>query len=131
MVIGWLTVLKSVPWVEVISNAPKIADGAKKLWSSVGKNSAAAQPAAAGAQVAPETEANAAIQARLATLESAASDLHDQMLASSELIKELAEQNAQLIKGIEANRIRMRWLLGAVVGLAIVAVAGLVLALGR
>ena len=35
MAIGWLSVLKSVPWEEVISNAPKVAEGAKKLWKSV------------------------------------------------------------------------------------------------
>ena len=29
MAIGWLTILKTVPWTEVISNAPKVADGAK------------------------------------------------------------------------------------------------------
>jgi hypothetical protein len=28
MAIAWLAVLKSVPWSEVISNAPKVADGA-------------------------------------------------------------------------------------------------------
>ena len=31
MAIAWLTVLKMVPWGEVINNAPKVADGAKKL----------------------------------------------------------------------------------------------------
>lgn len=37
MAAGWLTVLKMVPWGDVIENAPKVAQGAKKLWSSVGK----------------------------------------------------------------------------------------------
>jgi hypothetical protein len=32
------------------------------------------------------------------------------MLASSELIKEMAEQNAQLIKRVETNRARLVWL---------------------
>ena len=41
------------------------------------------------------------------------SDLNQQMLASSELIKELAEQNAQLVKRIEANRKRTLWLAAA------------------
>lgn len=34
MAIGWLTILKSVPWAEVISNAPKVAEGARKLWNA-------------------------------------------------------------------------------------------------
>ena len=35
--IGWLAVLQLVPWSDVIKNAPKAADGAKKLWQSVRK----------------------------------------------------------------------------------------------
>ena len=31
MAIPWLTVLQAVPWGDVIRNAPKVADGAKKL----------------------------------------------------------------------------------------------------
>ena len=47
------------------------------------------------------------------------------MLASTEVIKSLAEQNAQLIRGIEANRLRLRWLGVAVVALAFAAVCAL------
>jgi hypothetical protein len=38
MAIGWLAVLQLVPWSDVISNAPKIAEGAKKLWIRWAKN---------------------------------------------------------------------------------------------
>ena len=41
------------------------------------------------------------------------------MLASSELIKALAEQNAQLVKRIEVNRKRTLWLVAATLVLAI------------
>jgi len=44
MAIGWLTVLKMVPWGDVIENAPKVATGAKKLWQNVGKKPVAAAP---------------------------------------------------------------------------------------
>jgi hypothetical protein len=37
MAIPWLSVIKLVPWGEVISNAPKVAEGAKKLWSAVSR----------------------------------------------------------------------------------------------
>ena len=129
MAIGWLTVLKSVPWTEVIVNAPKVADGARQLWNKVGKKVPAPQgPGAAGAgalPASPDAAALAQVQARLASLEAAASDLHEQMLASTEVIKSLAEQNAQLIRGIEANRLRLRWLGVAVVALAFAAVGAL------
>jgi hypothetical protein len=133
MAIGWLTVLQSVPWADVIANAPKVADGAKRLWNAVGKKSPAPELPAESAQPAPssEAEAIAELQARLSAMEAAASDLHDQMLASSELIKALADQNAQLIKGIEANRIRVAWLVGVTVVIGIIAAAGLAVALFR
>ncbi|WP_299066269.1 hypothetical protein [Accumulibacter sp.] len=131
MAIGWLTVLKSVPWAEVISNAPKVADGAKKLWSTIGKKSPAPQADAAREEPAhaPDDPSVAALQTRISALESEAADLHDQMLASSELIKALAEQNTQLIQNIEANRVRVLRLTGITAFIAIIAVAGLVLAL--
>ena len=115
MAIGWLTILKSVPWTEVIRNAPKVAEGARKLWNAVGKQRAADEAADAGAQPAASHEPHTleALEARAAALEAAVSDLNQQMLASSELIKELAEQNAQLVKRIEANRKRTLWLAAA------------------
>jgi hypothetical protein len=58
-------------------------------------------------------------------------DLHGQMLASSELIKALAEQNTQLIKRIELNRVRLLWLAGVTGVVAIVALWGLVMVLMR
>ena len=107
MAVGWISILKMVPWVEVIRKAPVIADGARKLWSNVARKSPPVQldnARDAAGQVAHDAET---LESRLATLETAASALHEQMLASSELIKALADQNAQLIKGIEVNRRRV------------------------
>lgn len=133
MAIGWLAVLKSVPWADVMSNAPIVADGAKKLWNAIAKKSPSQEIEAPIGQPAlsPEAQAIATLQARLAVVEAASSDLHDQMLASSELIKALAEQNTQLIQRIEANRVRVLWLAGATVIIGIVAVSNLALTLAR
>ena len=121
MAIGWLTVLKSVPWGEVISNAPKVAEGAKKLWNAVAKKPPSPGMPSSGAQ---DPHAVARLQSQL-------NDLHSQMLASSELIKALAEQNTQLVRRIELNRVRVVWL-GAVTAIvAIVAVCALVVTLMR
>lgn len=120
MAIGWLAVLKLVPWGDVISNAPKVAEGAKKLWNTVAKNSPPPDIAAASAQpTAPEAQSIATLQARLTAAESDVSKLHHQMLASSELIQALADQNAQLIKRVDVNRRRVVWLAFAVVTLGI------------
>lgn len=133
MAIGWLTVLQMVPWSDVIKNAPKVADGAKKLWSTVGKKPPPAQPADAGTsvQLSPEGQAIGALQAHVLALESATQDLHEQMLASSELIKALAEQNTQLIRRAEVNRVRLLLLAGVTAVVAVIAVVALALVLAR
>lgn len=126
MPISWLTVLQAVPWTEVIRNAPKVADGAKKLWSSV-----AGQPAqtAVGGGASAQSRGDGSLeglQARVDSLESTVFELHDQLLSSAELIKQLAEQNTLLVQRVEANRVRsvrMGWALATVAALA---VAGLV-----
>jgi hypothetical protein len=133
MAIGWLAVLKSVPWSEVIGNAPKVADGARKLWSAVARKASPPTAAAAGSEavVAPEPGTLAGLEARTFALENSLADVHSQMLASSELIKALAEQNAQLIQRIEATRLRLFWLSLATAVLAIAGLGGLILALSR
>ena len=131
MAIGWLTVLKSVPWAEVVSNAPKVATGAKKLWNSVGKKPAASSNTFTERQVtlSPEAQAISVLEAHIGQLEAVSAELQGQMVASSGLIKALAEQNTQLILGVETLRIRIRWLAGALAVTVLVTAAGLVLAL--
>lgn len=133
MAIGWLTVLQSVPWAEVVSNAPKVAAGAKKLWNAVGrKPHAGAQVAdATQAALSPEARAITALTAHVSELETATKELQEQMLASSELIKALAEQNTQLILRIETQRRRMAWLGAALVLVGAAALASLVPLLAR
>lgn len=112
MAIPWFVVLQSVPWTEVIKNAPKVAEGAKKLWGSIGRKTVDAAEEAPVEDTAQSSGLHAisALQTRLAALETTTAALHEQMLASSELIKALADQNAQLVKHIEENRRRVVWL---------------------
>lgn len=129
MAIGWLAVLQSVPWSEVISNAPKVAEGAKKLWSVVAKK--APQPEVSESNTPPSASSTsqtiASLEVRTIALEIAVTDLNGQMLVSSELIKALADQNTQLIQRIETNRVRMLWLSGVTLVVAIAALFGLIL----
>lgn len=128
MAIGWLTILKTVPWSEVISNAPKVADGAKKLWQTVGKK-ATTQPATESATAVYDESAEvpslATLAAQIKATEAKTAQLHAQMLASSELIAALAEQNTQLIKRLETHRKRVLWLSAVTALLAIAAVISL------
>jgi hypothetical protein len=137
MAIGWLTVLQSVPWSDVVSNAPKVAVGAKKLWNAVARKPTASLNAAAQLQPEPETstqtqaQALAALESRVAELATVALDLQNQMVESSGLITALAEQNTQLIHRIETMRLRMGWLAGALALVGTMTAAGMVFALTR
>jgi len=120
MAIGWLSVLKMVPWGDVIESAPKVAQGAKKLWNTVGKKTAADTTA-------PNTPSEPApsltsLQAQVTQLQHSVAELQQQMLESSALIGSLAEQNTQLIARVEVNRKRLLAL--AVVVVVLVGVIG-------
>ncbi|AWI75395.1 hypothetical protein CEW83_09360 [Parazoarcus communis] len=112
MAIGWITLLKTVPWADVIATAPVVADGAKRLWKTVGRKTQSDTVATDESAEAVPADADAAtkLQSRLLALENTSQDLHAQMLASSELINALAEQNTELVKRVEANRVRLLWL---------------------
>lgn len=115
MAIGWMTVLKLVPWDDVIANAPQVVEGARKLWKTVARSPApepAQAPEAHEAAVAPAPEL--ATRGELQALATQLSALHEQMAESSALIEALADQNAQLIRQIESNRVRLGWLMAAV-----------------
>lgn len=126
MAISWLTVLQAVPWSDVIRNAPKLADGAKKLWSSVaGQPSQASVGAGAMAQSRGDASPEA-LQARVESLEATVADLHGQLLSSTELIRQLADQNTQLVERVELNRVRAVRMTWALVVVALVALAGVI-----
>jgi hypothetical protein len=113
-----ITVLANIPWGQVIDNAPKVADGAARLWGAVtgSRKPPAPEP---GAQPLSEAER---LKTQVAALESATLALQEQMRASSELIKALADQNTQLVQRVEIHRVRL-------VRLSVVAgVGGLMLA---
>jgi len=118
MAIGWLSVLKWVPWGDVIENAPKVAQGAKKLWSSVGKKSAA--PVASQGEVTTGALPTLAdLQAQLADVQTNVTELQQHLRQSSALIQSLAEQNTVLVARVELNRRHQWWLAGALVALVV------------
>jgi hypothetical protein len=68
---------------------------------------------------------------RIQELETDAANLQAQMVASSEVIQALADQNTQLIIRVETLRIRMLWLAGTLVGVGVASGAALLLVLLR
>jgi hypothetical protein len=107
MALGWLAVLKSVPWTEVVRNAPLVATGAKKLWDTVATKKGVFQPQADMPQEPPTLEG---LQAQVANLQAMMTESQRRLGDSSALVAELAEQNSQLIARIEALRKCQIWL---------------------
>ena len=130
MAIGWLTVLQSVPWSDVVRNAPKVAAGAKKLWDNVANKSAANPDAAAdGSGLAPVPATLEGLQQQVLSLQAANAHLQQRLIESSGLIGTLAEQNAQLIQGMQALRRRLFWQGAALVLVGLLAALATALAL--
>lgn len=124
MAIGWTTLLSLVPWKDVIANAPKVADGAMKLWKSVAGKPVPAptRGSASNAPATAEALTPVAMEARIRALESEVTELRGQMVSSVGLVKQLAEQNSELVRRIEVNRVRTLWL-------ALIAAGGLIAAI--
>lgn len=127
MAVGWYSMLKMVPWADVISNAPQIADAAKKLWGNVAKKAPTgpgeAETTEAALMARSPADQLVELQARVDECEAAVTELHAQMVASTKLIETLASQNTLLVSRVEANRVLMRWLVGVVLVLAVAVVA--------
>src|SRR4051812_40139435 len=115
-----LTVLSNIPWAEVVDNAPKVAAAAEKLWSTVTrrKTSGIEKIAADAQRPASETEL---LQRRVASLEEALKAVQDEMRISSEVIKDLAEQNAALVQRVGLARLKVaRLAIATGIGFALV-----------
>ena len=129
MAAGWWTVLKTVPWSEVISHAPQVANGARRLWDTVNRKPGAVDPATGltPEMAAQEDDIIGLLIARSEQNDAELNDLRNQMRSASELIANLADQNAQLIAKMDVQRQKITWL-GVTAGLsALLAVVALIL----
>lgn len=134
MATGWWSVLKTVPWSEVINAAPQVASGARRLWDTVARKSGGGMAGVAPGQVveeAPQEDVFGSLIQRVEKNEATLFELRAQMLQASEIIANLADQNAQLIAKMELARTRMLWL-GVATGVsAILALVALALVMAR
>ncbi len=113
MPINWMTAFKVIPWADVVSAAPTVVKGAKKLWSSVKTEETEPPPQEERAEqpATLEAEALSALDGRLHTLDRRVGTLGKEVVASSELISSLAEQNSRLVAAVEILRLRTRVLM--------------------
>lgn len=121
MAINLITAFKIIPWVDVLSNAPAIAQGAEKLWGTLTRKKAPRREGAADRNGAlPDSLAG--LNARMEAMESLNAELQKEVQLSTELIKSLAQQNAQLVQVVDVLRVRTRLLMGFCGVLGLVAV---------
>ena len=104
-----ITVLSNIPWGQVMDAAPKIAEGASRLWEATknfrkSKSEPVDAPTPSAAGQPSEAEQ---LKARVCELEGTARELREQMQASAEVIKDLAKQNSLLVQRIESTRRRL------------------------
>ncbi len=133
MASGWWSVLKTVPWSEVINAAPQVATGARRLWDQVARKSGGAAGMAPDPmmQDEPQDDFFGTLVMRVERNEMSLADLRTQMLQASEIIANMADQNAQLIAKMDAARDRMLWL-GVATGVSsILALVALALVIAR
>ena len=130
MAAGWWTVLRTVPWSDVISAAPQVANGARRLWDTVNRNRQGMPDGPMG--MAPEMagQEDDVFDVLIRSVErndAEITDLRNQMRSASEIIANLADQNAQLIAKVDAQRQKMTWM-GATAALSgLLSVVALVL----
>ncbi|WP_313314223.1 hypothetical protein [Pulveribacter sp.] len=117
-----MSALKLVPWGQVIESTPQILQGARKLMNR-GEQQQAQQP--------PAAVRHEGTSEQLAGLQRQVAQLQEEQRASAVLIRSLAEQNAQVVRTVDALRARSRWLTGACSLLGVVTIALLVWVLSR
>ena len=108
----WLTALKLVPWGDVIEATPQILTAAKKL---MGKTRAGGDPEApTGSPAGGEESASTPAEAQIQALAKRVAQLEQEQRDSAALIESLAEQNAVVVRAVEALRRRSQRLTLAV-----------------
>jgi hypothetical protein len=112
----WWTALKLVPWGDVIEATPQIVQAAKKL---MGKTRAAAEPASGALADAALGTAATPLEAQVQALAQRVVQLEQEQRDSAALIESLAEQNAVVVRAVEALRKRSQRLTVAVGVLAV------------
>jgi len=94
--------LKAVPWSTLISNTPLIVDGAKKLVAMVKSKPVAEKiPPAADMPVGDTRSELVSLRARIQRLE-------EEQRQAAELVRAMAESQAQMTQVLEALRVRGR-----------------------
>ncbi|NML26744.1 hypothetical protein [Zoogloea dura] len=121
MALPWSTLVKAIPWSDVISKAPDLAQGARKLWQKASGQSGAGERQAEAATPLADTDA------RFASLDTRLVELATRQQEVTELLAALATQNAELVSTADTLRQQLRRLWVAVGLLTVLSVGSLIL----
>jgi hypothetical protein len=121
MAFSWIAAFKVIPWGDVIAAAPTVARTARDLWRGVSKSRSAETVASTGGATPDGTAPTAEEEIR--SLRADLTETRAQLLASSEVLQALAEQDEKLVAAIEVLRVRTRVLAFVCVALAIACAA--------
>ena len=102
---GWLTLLRAVPWVEVVAAAPVVVKKARGLWNKY-KGSAAHS-------LRPVDEMSDDVgddSSDIMALDRRCSELEAIVQQSAELLEVLAVQNEKLVAEVSRMRARLKWI---------------------
>jgi hypothetical protein len=114
MAVGWLTVLKALPWKTILSQAPTVVDAANRLLSQTRR-----RQSGPGAQ-----NDFAAVIERIEALEE-----HDR--ADAAVMKQLAEEVATLARASQVVAMRARLVLFVAIISLVISMAAIGFALSR
>jgi hypothetical protein len=108
---AFLSILKKVPWNEVITRGPQLAEAASGLYDSVRARFAGAReaPVEATAEAPADPAAPLDVEALLAPLRARVETLEAELVKSSRVIAELGQQNTALIAQLEQQARWLRW----------------------
>ncbi|MCW5322336.1 hypothetical protein [Verminephrobacter aporrectodeae] len=108
---AWFTVLKLVPWGQVIEATPQVLQAARKLLRNRrAGNTAQSTALVQGADGQPALPTDMQLQ----QLRERVRCLEQEQQDCAALIESLAEQTAQVVRAVETLRLRARRLTGAV-----------------
>ena len=123
MAAPWFALFSAIPWTDVITHAPTVAKGAKKLWQKVSSRKTTDTETPGTTTLADPV---ASPEARIFALEARLAESDARQQESAELLAALASQNADLVRAAEELRRRVRTLgigLGITLVLALAALA--------
>ena len=119
-----IAALANIPWGQVVDNAPKLAEGAARLMRAVAGLRKPAETVADTTPSSPPAPPSGieSLQRDVDVLRDTVAGLQEQMQVSSLLLKDLTEQNIQLIQRVELNRLRLRSVSMALVGVLLASI---------